>query len=102
MLTLTTGESVTILGYAPWDETNEKMGEFVRIKVADEERTRRYTVDKALNGEKPAEGATARLIFAERMEPKARQGRNGLYTVFVEKRRVVGFADVKVAPAKAA
>jgi hypothetical protein len=96
VLTLDTQEAVEIIGYAPWDESNDRMGEYVRIRVAGEDRTRRYTVDKAINGDRPAAGSYAKLTFAERVEPKAYNDRNGAPQIrHVEKRRVVGLKPAK-------
>jgi hypothetical protein len=101
MLTLHTEEPVEVIGYAPWDESNERMGEFVRIRVPGEERTRRYTIDRNINGDRPMAGSYAKLTFAERVEPKAYTGRDGAQLRYVEKRRVVAFHPAKADKAAA-
>jgi hypothetical protein len=98
LLTLKSEEAVEILAYAPWDENNDRMGEFVRIRVPGEERTRRYTVDRSINGQRPAEGSYAKLTFAERVEMVAYNDREGrARNRPTEKRRVVAFSPAKEA-----
>ncbi len=74
---LCTTEAVTIVGYGSWDPDNSKMGEFVRIKADGDEETRRYTVSKEINGQRPAEGAKVVVTLHSRMKATAYLDRDG-------------------------
>lgn len=66
-----TSETVSIIGYGPWDESNEKFGEWVRTKAPGDEDTRRYSLAKGINGDRPAEGQLVTLTLHSRMKPTA-------------------------------
>jgi hypothetical protein len=89
---ITFHEPVEILGYGPWDANNERMGEFVRIKFEGDSESRRYTVDKAVNGSRPNPGETVNIEAESIQRHKAVIGRDSKpYVVTREQIRVVAF-----------
>jgi hypothetical protein len=85
-------EATEVLAYGPWDPDNEKMGEFIRVKFDGDQQTRRYTLDKSLNGDRPNVGEVVSLEAqsVQRLKPyidRAGEARNAVR----EQIRVVGF-----------
>jgi len=74
---LATTEPVTIIGYGPWDPQNDKFGEWVRVKADADQETRRYTLDKSVNGDRPAEGERVTVQLLSRMKATAYIDGNG-------------------------
>ena len=96
---LATTEEVTVIGYGPWDSEQPKFGEWVRVKADNDQETRRYTLDKSINGERPAEGQRVIVQLLSRMKATAYIDGNGkAQTGSKEQLKAVGF----FAPGKAA
>lgn len=87
---LYTTEPVEVLAVGQYDESNPNFGEFVRVKAEGEESSRRYTLDKALNGGRPKVGSRVVLKLVSSMQPKPYTRRDGeLANRWVEKFKVI-------------
>jgi hypothetical protein len=92
---LATQDEVTIIGYGPWDEAQPKFGEWVRVKADEDETTRRYTLDKSINGSRPAEGEKVVVQLLSRMKATAYNDSEGrAQSGSKEQLKVVGFGPV--------
>lgn len=93
-----TTEAVTIIGYGPWDEDNAKYGEWVRLKAPTDEDTRRYSLAKDINGDRPAVGEVVIVTLHSRMKATAYNDAQGkAQSGSKEALKAVGFSPAKLA-----
>lgn len=71
-------------------QEREKFGEYVRVKAPGDDDTRRYTLDRSVNGEVKV-GQKLKLAINSTMKPKAVTARDGsAFVKYEEKWRVIG------------
>lgn len=65
-------------GYGLWDVDNPRYGEFVRlVNPEDPSQNLRWSLDKSINGERPAVGSSVDVAFQVRFKVKSGIGRDG-------------------------
>lgn len=96
---LSTSE-VRIVGYGTWEADDGRAFtyrdgtpvEFVEFVSDDEPRSRRVTLDRSVNGARPAVGEVVSLLINDYLKADAAINREGkAFPVYREKRKVVGF-----------
>lgn len=69
-------DNVTVLGYGQWNDEKPEYGEYVAFK--DEAgHSRRWSLDKAVNGSRAAEGEVVTLRAFVRQRAEAKIGKSG-------------------------
>jgi hypothetical protein len=95
MAKLSFDEATEVLGYGQWNTENPQMGEWVRVKFDGDSQTRRYTLDKSVNGDRPMAGTLVTLRCESVQRHDAKIGRDGhAYVSTREQIRVVALAPV--------
>lgn len=92
--------SVAVQSYGLWDADNPRYGEFVRLAEPENgDHNVRWSLDKAINGDRPEVGELVDVEYVVRFKAKARTRRDGsTYAILDPSYRVVGFTPA-LAPA---
>jgi hypothetical protein len=91
MAKLTFDETCEVLGYGPWNKTDPKYGEFVRIKFDSDAESRRYTIPATVD--RPIAGTRVTLHAESKIRHDAKVGSDGEpYVVSREQIRVIALA----------